>query len=374
MLIFRRLIYIFSMIMLACLPDIWLWHIGIGEWAWPLRALWLLPSAVLIVAELGLQMGVKHKLAVRVLFTMVLLAVMPKIVFIVFDMMLPWYIALLPALAVMGWFVYGFARGWKRLVVKQETFRFYDFPAYLDGYKIVQLSDFHLGSYSADTDFVKRVVDAVNEQCADMMVFTGDLVNNSADEVEPFFNDLKRLHAPDGIFSIWGNHDYCEYGDSHRLRYILKNQRKLAEYQRNLGWTQLMNAHQTVGHGMAEFDIIGVENSGIPPFNNRGNLDKAMKGIAPGAFKILLTHDPHHWKREVLEKGIQLTLSGHTHAGQLKIGSITPARLAFREWGGVYRKDNEVLNVSAGIGGSFPFRLGAWPEITVITLKVKHHG
>lgn len=130
-----------------------------------------------------------------------------------------------------------------------------------------------------------------------------------------------------------------------------------------------MNDHFTVSHGMASIDIIGVENAGQPPFSNRSKLPKAMKGLKKEGFKILLTHDPHHWRREVWDRPVQLTLAGHTHAGQLQIGKWTPARMAFKEWGGVYRKGSQMLNVSSGIGGSFPFRLGAWPEMTVITLK-----
>ena len=136
-----------------------------------------------------------------------------------------------------------------------------------------------------------------------------------------------------------------------------------------MGWNQLMNEHFTMSHGMASIEIIGVENAGKPPFTNRSNLKKAMKGVEKDAFKIVLTHDPHHWRREVQKTGAQLTLAGHTHAGQLKIGNLTPAKMAFKEWGGEYWQGRQLLYVSAGLGGSFPFRLGAWPEMTVITLK-----
>ena len=153
---------------------------------------------------------------------------------------------------------------------------------------------------------------------------------------------------------------------------IYKNRKKLFGFQKELGWTQLMNEHVTLSHGLASIEIIGVENAGNPPFSNRANLKKAMKGIVDKkAFKILLTHDPHHWRKEALKAGIHLTLSGHTHAGQILVGKLTPARLAFKEWGGIYRRGAQMLYVSAGIGGSFPFRLGAWPEMTVITLKRK---
>ena len=201
-----------------------------------------------------------------------------------------------------------------------------------------------------------------------MMVFTGDLVNNSAEEVRPYFDTLKKLHAPDGIYSVWGNHDYCEYDNNHSIGALKRNRKMLYDFQSQLGWKQLMNEHVTISHGLASIELIGVENAGNPPFSNRANLKKAMKGI-DASFKILLTHDPHHWRKEALAEHIQLTLSGHTHAGQIQIGRLTPARMAFKEWGGIYRQGKQMLYVSAGLGGSFPFRLGAWPEMTVITLK-----
>lgn len=357
------------MSVLAFLPDFWLWHIGVSEWPLPLAILWWVPSLLLVLAEVGLQMGFFHKLSVRVLFTTILFSAFPKVVFILFDAFLPWFFALIPAFGVMGWFAFGFIEGWKRLELKHITFTSPDLPPYFDGYRLVQITDFHLGSFPPGNDFVQKVVDAANNEEPDMILFTGDLVNNQASEVEPYLKTLGQLHAQDGIYSIWGNHDYCEYGNNHSIGALKRNRRMLYGYQESLGWHQLMNEHHVVSHGMASIAVIGVENPGQPPFTNRSNLKKAMKGVDPDMFKILLSHDPHHWRKEVVGKKIQLTLAGHTHAGQLKIGKWTPARLAFKEWGGAYRIGEQMLYVSSGIGGSFPFRLGAWPELTVVTLK-----
>lgn len=367
--ILRSIFYIVVMSVLAFLPDFWLWHIGVSEWPLLLAILWWVPSLLLVLAEVGLQMGFFHKLSVRVLFTTILFSAFPKVVFILFDAFLPWFFALIPALGVMGWFAFGFIEGWKRLELKHITFTSPDLPPYFDGYRLVQITDFHLGSFPPGNDFVQKVVDATNNEEPDMILFTGDLVNNQASEVEPYLDTLGQLHAPDGIYSIWGNHDYCEYGNNHSIGALKRNRRMLYGYQESLGWHQLMNEHHVVSHGMASIAVIGVENPGQPPFTNRSNLKKAMKGLKPDMFKILLSHDPHHWRREVVGKKIQLTLAGHTHAGQLKIGKWTPARMAFKEWGGAYRIGEQMLYVSSGIGGSFPFRLGAWPELTVITLK-----
>lgn len=367
--VLRSIFYIVVMSVLAFLPDFWLWHIGVSEWPLLLAILWWVPSLLLVLAEVGLQMGFFHKLSVRVLFTTILFSAFPKVVFILFDAFLPWFFALIPALGVMGWFAFGFIEGWKRLELKHITFTSPDLPPYFDGYRLVQITDFHLGSFPPDNDFVQKVVDATNNEEPDMILFTGDLVNNQASEVEPYLDTLGQLHASDGIYSIWGNHDYCEYGNNHSIGALKRNRRMLYGYQESLGWHQLMNEHHVVSHGMASIAVIGVENPGQPPFTNRSNLKKAMKGLNPDMFKILLSHDPHHWRREVVGKKIQLTLAGHTHAGQLKIGKWTPARMAFKEWGGAYRIGEQMLYVSSGIGGSFPFRLGAWPELTVITLK-----
>ena len=367
--VLRSIFYIVVMSVLAFLPDFWLWHIGVSEWPLLLAILWWVPSLLLVLAEVGLQMGFFHKLSVRVLFTTILFSAFPKVVFILFDAFLPWFFALIPALGVMGWFAFGFIEGWKRLELKHITFTSPDLPPYFDGYRLVQITDFHLGSFPPGNDFVQKVVDATNNEEPDMILFTGDLVNNQASEVEPYLDTLGQLHASDGIYSIWGNHDYCEYGNNHSIGALKRNRRMLYGYQESLGWHQLMNEHHVVSHGMSSIAVIGVENPGQPPFTNRSNLKKAMKGLNPDMFKILLSHDPHHWRREVVGKNIQLTLAGHTHAGQLKIGKWTPARMAFKEWGGAYRIGEQMLYVSSGIGGSFPFRLGAWPELTVITLK-----
>lgn len=367
--VLRSIFYIVVMSVLAFLPDFWLWHIGVSEWPLLLAILWWVPSLLLVLAEVGLQMGFFHKLSVRVLFTTILFSAFPKVIFILFDAFLPWFFALIPAFGVMGWFAFGFIEGWKRLELKHITFTSPDLPPYFDGYRLVQITDFHLGSFPPGNDFVQKVVDAANNEEPDMILFTGDLVNNQASEVEPYLKTLGQLHAQDGIYSIWGNHDYCEYGNNHSIGALKRNRRMLYGYQESLGWHQLMNEHHVVSHGMASIAVIGVENPGQPPFTNRSNLKKAMKGVDPDMFKILLSHDPHHWRREVVGKKIQLTLAGHTHAGQLKIGKWTPARMAFKEWGGAYRIGEQMLYVSSGIGGSFPFRLGAWPELTVVTLK-----
>ena len=273
---FRSLMYIVGIGAMTLVPDAWLWHIGVGEWPLPLAILWWIPSLLIILAEVGLQLGKFHRISVRVLFSLILFSVMPKVIFILFEFFMPWFFAILPALAVMGWFLYGFVEGWKRLEVKYVTYSSADLPPYFDGYKILHFTDLHLGTFPKGADFVRKVVERANAEGVELMLFTGDLVNNAADEVEPYVEDLKKLHAPDGIFSVWGNHDYCEYNTNHSLSALRKNRRLLFQLQNEMGWHQLMNEHFTVSHGMASIEIIGVENAGQPPFTNRSNLKKAM--------------------------------------------------------------------------------------------------
>ena len=183
---FRSLMYIVGIGAMTLVPDAWLWHIGVGEWPLPLTILWCIPSLLIILAEVGLQLGKFHRISVRVLFSLILFSVMPKVVFILFEFLMPWFFAILPALAVMGWFLYGFVEGWKRLEVKYVTYSSADLPPYFDGYKILHFTDLHLGTFPKGADFVRKVVERANAEGVEMMLFTGDLVNNAADEVEPY--------------------------------------------------------------------------------------------------------------------------------------------------------------------------------------------
>jgi predicted MPP superfamily phosphohydrolase len=277
--------------------------------------------------------------------------------------------------------VYGTLFGWRHIVVRTADCTSDLLPQEFDGYRILQLSDIHIGTFGRNPSVIKKMVNMALEQHPDLIVFTGDLVNVGASEVIPFMHELARLSAPDGIFSVMGNHDYCEYGmdpaggkvwrsgesSAHR------NKRILEYMEQKVGWRLLMNDHVLIERKGAKIALIGVENISKPPFPEYGNLPKAMGDLPRGMFKILLSHDPSHWRRGVLHStDIALTLSGHTHAGQLKVGRFSPAKWAYHEWGGKYTEDGSMLYVSLGIGGTMPFRVGAWPEINVITLRKKN--
>ncbi|MDE7190461.1 MAG: metallophosphoesterase [Muribaculaceae bacterium] len=262
-------------------------------------------------------------------------------------------------------------------------------PYAFEGYRVAQVSDMHVGTWGNDTTFISKLVDAVNAQQADLIVFTGDVVNRKTEELRPFLSVLSRLHAPDGVFSILGNHDYGDYVDWNNEDDHTANNQQLWEWEKDMGWTLLNNDYVLLKRNDEHIALIGVENWGEPPFHVYGDLDKAYP--APGdtaaslndnRYKLLLSHNPEHWNQIVShDTNIDLTLSGHTHAMQfmLRFGKWkwSPSQYRYEQWGGLYErlnKNGEPVSVYVNIGSgevAMPFRIGATPEITVLTL---HRG
>ncbi len=269
-----------------------------------------------------------------------------------------------------GCIAYGSFRGITRLEVKHVAYASPRLPAAFDGYRIVQLSDIHLGSWQGRPEPIRRLVSVANAQDADLIVFTGDLVNQRSRELDAFEGILSRLHAPDGVYSILGNHDYATYYHWPRPTDAQADVRRLVDRQEAMGWKMLNNAHVVIRHRGDSIVLAGVENDGEPPFPQHADLARALKGT-DGLFKVLLSHNPTHWRREVLpESDVDLTLSGHTHAMQGIFFGRSLASLKYPEWSGMYQEGHRALYVNIGIGYvGLPFRFGAWPEITVITLK-----
>ena len=268
--------------------------------------------------------------------------------------------------------VYGFAYGWKKLTVVDVEVASERVPKAFDGYRMVQLSDLHISTFHQSPQTIDRLVEMVNGLDADAIVFTGDLVNLAPDELNPFMDVLSKLRAKDGVYSVMGNHDYCVYGVGNDSTTMLRNTREVISRQEMLGWDLLMNENRLVHRGNDSIAIIGVENDGEPPFPSYANLPKALEGVSDEVYKVLLSHDPTHWRRDVLpDTNIDLTLSGHTHSMQFRLGSFSPSMWTYREWGGTYYEGDRALHVNTGTGGNVPFRLGAWPEITLITLRSK---
>lgn len=266
--------------------------------------------------------------------------------------------------------LYGSFVGRTRFEVKEVTYTSARLPQAFDGYRILQLSDLHIGSFVGNAPAIQKLVDMVNAQHPDLIVFTGDLVNHRAVELDEFQKILTEMKAKDGVYSILGNHDYGPYFHWKSQQDMDNNLVELEKKQKSMGWKLLNNSHDFLVQGNDSIALIGVENEGEPPFSQHGDLPKAMADT-DGMFKILLSHNPTHWRREVLpQSDIDLMLAGHTHAMQLQLGNYSPASLIYPEWGGMYLEGSRGLYVNVGIGYvGLPFRFGAWPEITVLTLR-----
>lgn len=379
---------IIAIVFLSLLPDIHIWYVALRA-GMPviLPAILSLPTLALLLLAAAAAAGHPHSDTFRIFFVLLLGFVLPKLIFAILSLTgraaaiaIPAIahkgdtLALTAALIVAATALYGYLSGWRRLCVREVEISLPRLPAAFDGYRAVHISDLHLGTYGSDTSYVSRLVERVNSLDPDVILFTGDLVNISAAETEPYRTILARLNAPDGVISVLGNHDYCEYGRYDTRDGARRNLEEVIRCERGMGWNLLLDGSVTLHRGADSIAVIGVQNTGRPPFPSRGNLRRAMQRLPDGIFKILLTHDPSHWRLEVLPRtDIDLTLSGHTHAVQLRIGGFSPARWLYPEWGGLYTDHGRALHVSTGIGGTVPFRLGAWPEIDIITLR-RHSG
>ncbi|MCQ2287956.1 MAG: metallophosphoesterase [Muribaculaceae bacterium] len=260
--------------------------------------------------------------------------------------------------------------------VTRVDLNYSNLPAQFDGYRIVHISDAHLGNFD-DTVFVSQCVDSINALAPDVVCFTGDLVSMTVEEAKPFANVLKRIKARDGVYSILGNHDYAEY-----MRMLTPEQKaadvkELCDLQCGIGWTLLDNTSATVKRGNDSIAIVGTANYGDPPFPVYGDYAKATAGL-DGVFKVHMQHNPYMWRKALVGKeDAPLTLSGHTHAMQFVINLFgnrwSPSSWRYPEWGGLYEEGDQALYVNTGLGMvGPPLRVGVPPEITLITLHHKN--
>jgi predicted MPP superfamily phosphohydrolase len=271
-------------------------------------------------------------------------------------------------------FFYAMLKGKYDFKVHRETLYFDDLPEAFDGFTITQLSDIHSGSFD-NTEAVQRGIDIAKAQKSDLFVFTGDLVNNAAWEIEPYIERFSQLKAPYGQFSILGNHDYGDYIHWDNETEKATNLEKLKQHHKDLGYRLLLDENVVIEKGGQKISLIGVQNWGRG-FIQIGDLNKALKGVDKDAFKILLSHDPTHWEEKVRfnPTTIHLTLSGHTHGAQFGVEipgfRWSPVQYRYLDWAGLVNEKNRYLYVNRGFGFlAFSGRLGIWPEVTVITLK-----
>jgi predicted MPP superfamily phosphohydrolase len=263
--------------------------------------------------------------------------------------------------------------------VREQVVYFSDLPPSFDGFRILQLSDFHAGSLSSPKD-VQRGVDMANAQRADLFVFSGDMVNNTASELRPWAPYLAQIKAPCGQLAVLGNHDYGDYCRWESAAAKAANLQSLIEQERAIGLQVLLDENVTIEKDGQTIVLAGVQNIGMSShFVAYGNLQKALNGVDSGAFTILISHDPSHWDKEVSSypKKVQLTLSGHTHGFQLGVETPlfrwSPVQWIYPHWAGLYEENGRYLYVNRGFG-FIPFflgRVGISPEITVLELRAR---
>ena len=274
-----------------------------------------------------------------------------------------------------GALIYGMLKGKYNYQVLRYTLTYDDLPQSFDGYQITQISDIHSGSFD-NAEKVQYGIDLINQQESDIILFTGDLVNNIAEEMRPWQNQFSTLNAPHGVFSVLGNHDYGDYYQWPSEQDKVDNMNQLSTLQKEMGWTLLRNEHHFIQRGKERLVLLGVENWGTG-FKRAGDLEKTLENVEEKDFKILMSHDPSHWEAQILPHAfpIHLTLSGHTHGMQFGIeipGWIkwSPVKWRYKQWAGVYEQGQQKINVNRGFGFlAYPGRFGMWPEISVITLR-----
>jgi predicted MPP superfamily phosphohydrolase len=274
--------------------------------------------------------------------------------------------------------LYGMIKGKYNYKVLQYTLEFEDLPSSFDGYTLTQISDIHSGSFD-NPEKVKYAVDLVNKQQSDLILFTGDLVNNVAQEMDAWKDTFATLKATDGVYSVLGNHDYGDYVSWESAEKKQENLQALIALQKDMGWDVLLNESRTIQKNQQAIKLVGVENWGEGGFKKAGDLERACADVSAQDFTILMSHDPSHWQSRVKEhpKNIQLTLSGHTHGMQFGIEipgwfKWSPVKYRYQNWAGIYKEFGRYINVNRGFGYlGYPGRVGIWPEVTVITLKKK---
>ena len=269
---------------------------------------------------------------------------------------------------------YGIIFGRTTMRVIQQEVHLSTLPESLDNITVVQISDLHLGSFENDR-FMKRCARKINEINPDLLLFTGDMVNNFSQEMNGFEDELSAMNAKYGKFAILGNHDYGDYSDWPNQEAKARNHQLLEQQIEAAGFKLLLNQSVKVHVRDTAVEIIGVQNWGHPPFPQYADLDKAMQAIDPGLFEILMTHDPAHWEAKVIPNTqIPFTLSGHTHAAQSGVQfagiEFSPMYFVEKYWGGLYKKDSQYLYVNRGIGCvGLLGRIEMNPEITVLKLR-----
>ena len=312
-------------------------------------------------------------------FLLMVLVVVPLGLALLFRYILPRKVWRRTAIActIILWALtgYGFLFGFQQFEVRHVEFASADLPEAFDGYRIVQFSDAHVGSMTGSRQWmVQRAVDSMNAQHADAIVFTGDMQNIWPDELTQQSSYFRQLKAKDGVFAVLGNHDYDVYQNCDEEEKT-RNCAKTVKALRDMGFDLLLNEHRIVRRDSDSIVIAGMENWGTKKrMPRKGDVIKTLTGItiSPSPFIVMLQHDPSCWREKILpECNAQLTLSGHTHGGQISMFGWSPVAMSYSEWGGMTYEGARAIFVSTGLGALIPFRFGLPGEIVVITLRKK---
>ncbi len=380
---------IIPILLAIVLPDIYIdmhyWRHYKG-YTWWRRLLWWLPSVLMVAYSIAIastrNFVPDEMMFINVYMMLVGLVVMPKMLFALCSgigyLVCKYthrrrnygnFIWLPFAAGAIYIIMYGFIVGFGKLEVKHLDLYFDDLPEAFDGYRIVHFSDAHVGSFQYDKkSILQRDIDSINAQKADMVVFTGDIQNMQPDELLPVMPLLSKVKAKDGVYSVLGNHDYSIYIDA--TEDVKKaNIKATVDREQQMGWTVLRNDNRVIRRDADSLVIAGEENGGRKPSPKLADLEKSLHGVGKGAFIVMLQHDPNVWQEKIVPDGrVQLTLSGHTHAGQVSVFGLRFTQLTAHNDYGLYNQDRQQLYVTSGLGGVVAMRFGATAEIAVITL------
>lgn len=374
-------LYFYQAIHTLSPSDIWLWVY------WGIDLGLMAATAVMIFMRRGSQV---QQVLITWLMGLMLLVFIPRLValpvllaedisrlFRGFPARSMWVSELVLGIATVlfGFILFGITRGRHFYRLRRETLWFPDLPETFDGFTITQITDVHSGSFT-NAAGVQKGLDLVNDQRSDIILFTGDLVNNRASEMEQWIPAFSELKAPLGKFSILGNHDYGDYIQWEHAAAKQANLERLKQIHAETGFRLLLNESLLLKKGDDSIALIGVENWGKGGFHKYGDLKKATAGIPEGTFRVLMSHDPSHWEGVTLQhdQRIHLTLSGHTHGMQFGIEFLgfrwSPIKYVYKQWAGLYHDEGRFLYVNRGFGFlGLKGRIGMWPEVAVITLR-----
>lgn len=385
--------FLYFSLILFLVPDRYIYRNYLRDAPLVWRVLFFLPTVLGLLTTVLLLCYVLSNVITNVYLVALLCFTFPKMVFMGFSLIAKQLenrsvkvctyvnrlgVAVACVVSVMA--LYGITFGWKQLDTEYVDLYFDNLPESFDGYRIAHLSDLHLGTYGGKTAFVEKVVQRVNEEHPDLIVFTGDIVNVNSDEMTPFVPVLSQLEATDGVFSVFGNHDYCRYSSKDKRSNIRKECRKVVGMERSMGWKVLLNESAVLNRGGERIAVAGIEYMGKSVFLQNYNLKAALAGVTDygsikcddDLFTIFLSHTPSQWELEILPNThIPLMLSGHTHAAQFKFGRWSPSSWLYKEWSGLYQLGNQQLYISEGLGGTLPFRFGCRPQVIMLTLHRK---